>query len=63
MGQVLTFKHDGQSPRRAISAREGGAEIVFFTGVRYERHAEPAAVGGKKPAGAPGRSGPRKRQA
>ncbi len=40
MGELLTFKK-----RESAIARtpvEGGAQIMFFMGVRYERHAEPA---------------------
>ena len=35
MGELIPFRPAGRAPRSA--ARCGGAEILFFTGVRYER--------------------------
>lgn len=52
MGLVLAFQ---TSPRPATSSRSTdrrrvepsrGADILFFTGVRYERHAAPAPAAG-----------------
>ena len=42
MGQVINFRAaaSADQPRSALSA-SSGAQILFFTGVRYQRH-EPA---------------------
>jgi len=40
MGDLILFRPAGDRPRAA--APSGGAEILFFTGVRYEREREEA---------------------
>jgi hypothetical protein len=41
MGDLLAFPHEDQRPkRRAGLARNDSAEILIFTGVRYERHVD-----------------------
>jgi hypothetical protein len=37
MGEILPFRIESR-PRAATVAPQGPAEILFFTGVRYERH-------------------------
>jgi len=44
MGELLTFKLRDGAARRPPTTAPGGAEILFFMGVRYERHAEPLAA-------------------
>ena len=48
-------------PRVAEGSGSGGAEIVFFTGVRYERHEDKPAIGKKNDG--PTRSRSRRRRA
>ncbi len=55
MGDVIRFQ-----PRREVKvvrapAEGEGATILLFTGVRYERHEEPAPVNMPRPAGRGGR--------
>jgi hypothetical protein len=41
MGDLLAFPREDQRPkRRAGLALNGSAEILIFTGVRYERHVD-----------------------
>ena len=41
MGTIIHFPIAPGLRRQKTAAVEGGAEILFFTGVRYERHQEP----------------------
>jgi hypothetical protein len=43
MGSIIHFPIAPGLRRRNAVAVSGGAEILFFTGVRYERHQEPVA--------------------
>lgn len=53
MGDLIRFRpRDGARPisgvaAEAMSERDGGATILLFTGVRYERHDEKAATAPK----------------
>jgi len=57
MGELIRFRPrqearpagTAHSERNAVPA--GGAEILLFTGVRYERHPEEEAGAAKRPAG------------
>jgi len=44
MGELLTFRKRADSVRRVVEIGPGGAEILFFLGVRYEPYVEPAAA-------------------
>jgi hypothetical protein len=52
MGEVIRFARDS---RRGRKRREGErpARILFFTGIRYERFAEPKAAFDQSDSGAP----------
>ena len=41
MNNVIHFR-SANSPRRVASGGRGGAQILFFTGVRYQRWSEEA---------------------
>jgi hypothetical protein len=45
MGEIVLFRSETR-PRGNTDAPQGPAEILFFTGVRYERHDDDA--GGPK---------------
>ena len=68
MGEIVTFRpHGGQFRKRSASADRPGAEILFFTGVRYERMADPVVAlaegdSGAPPAGGLGGAGGRRRR-
>lgn len=63
MGQILNFEPAARkSPRIRLDPPQGGAAILFFTGVRYERQAgRPTASNGPREGGASkgGRPSPR----
>ena len=43
MGEIILFRpREGQARKTRSSAVGAGAQIMFFTGVRYERMQEPA---------------------
>lgn len=56
MGLVLAFQSTprpaSKTPQRRSEPSRGGADILFFTGVRFERHGAPAA-GSARPGAAP----------
>jgi hypothetical protein len=63
MGEILPFRIEPR-PRAATVPPQGPAEILFFTGVRYERHDDGA--GGpqsRAPAGASPRRQRRRKRA
>ncbi len=69
MGEIVSFRPQRGQVRKSSAAAEGpGAEILFFTGVRYERIAEakPAQVegdsGAPKSGGFGGARGGRRRR-
>jgi hypothetical protein len=53
MGDVVAFSTSASRARRAASPDAGGAQILFFLGVRYQRMEEPprAASGGSQTTG------------
>jgi hypothetical protein len=61
MGDLIRLRpRHGATPEttalpNSASAREGGATILLFTGVRYERHDEGDAKTAKRPTGRGGR--------
>jgi hypothetical protein len=66
MGEIVPFCRDGRRRAEAApqdgSARSGSAQILFFLGVRYERHDDgPGEPRRRDPAGAAPRR-PRRRQ-
>ena len=57
MGEIVLFRpQQGQVRKRSAAAETAGAEILFFTGVRYERMAEARPARMEDDSGAP-RSG------
>ncbi len=45
MGDILSFDLDRHEFRKRVTGRTtAGAEILFFTGVRYERYVEAPAI-------------------
>jgi hypothetical protein len=69
MGELIMFQpREGRVSRSRADAVNAGAQIMFFTGVRYERMADPpalaAADSGAPPAGDMGgtRGGRRRRR-
>ncbi len=66
MGEIILFRpREGQAREVRNLNAEPGAQIMFFTGVRYERQSEPAPVSGDGDSGAPragGRGGRRRRR-
>jgi hypothetical protein len=48
MGEIVSFRPQEGKVRKSASADAPGAQILFFTGVRYERMAEskPARIEG-----------------
>ena len=50
MGEIISFQSKRRAPRAQVGASHGGAEILFFTGVRYAAYVEPPARPDKKPA-------------
>jgi hypothetical protein len=72
MGDLLAFPHGDQRPRRrALPAQNESAEILIFTGVRYERHVDippvPAGLASgddtRSPDGVPPSASPHRRRA
>lgn len=65
MGQILKFPADAGARRPRHEGTDIQAEILFFTGVRYERHPETAETGPAPRDRKPQRSGQgrKKRQA
>jgi hypothetical protein len=56
MGEVVLYRpREGQSRKNIFTARSGG-QVVFFTGVRYERMPD-AGDSGAPPAGGLGGAG------
>jgi hypothetical protein len=41
MGELVSFRRRASAPCHATEVGPGGAEILFFLGVRYERYIEP----------------------
>jgi len=66
MGEIILFRpREGQARTARPSVAEAGARILFFTGVRYERMAEPAPSYNDGDSGAPpagGMGGGRRRR-
>lgn len=56
MGDIIRFRpRQGARPEGSVSVpaeagNEDGAKILFFLGVRYERHQDGSASAGKRPA-------------
>jgi hypothetical protein len=61
MGEVVAFRMRERKPREASEPPKGGAQILFFLGVRYMRMEEPQAAPGMISPGC-GPSGGRKRK-
>jgi hypothetical protein len=40
MGEVVAFRAPGRTARKDLEPPTGGAQILFFLGVRYERQEE-----------------------
>ena len=66
MGDIVEFRFLKRSADAPVAAGGGkDAEILFFTGVRYERAAEPPALEGPPPegqSGAPAHGGPARKR-
>ena len=65
MGDIVEFRLPRWSADAPRPVRAEAAEILFFTGVRYERAAEPPALEGPPPegqSGAPAHSGPARKR-
>jgi hypothetical protein len=69
MGEVVSFRApEGQVRKSRAAVDAAGAEILFFTGVRYERAADPEPALAEGDSGAPqsggmgGRRGGRRRR-
>ena len=72
MGNVVAFRPRGENARRRPALAPGAsAEILFFTGVRYERHVDVSDAsqtarprdGSGSPGGTPAGAGAGKRRA
>ena len=62
MALIIPMQPDARAARRPAPTAVGGAQILFFTGVRYARMEEPPPSAGAAPQGAnPGKG--RKRRA
>jgi hypothetical protein len=65
MGELILFR-PAAGPRKESAERGDAAQILFFTGVRYQRAPEPGAEGGDSDAprsgGVGGPNGRRKRR-
>lgn len=59
MGEIVPFRCESR-PRAAAAAPEGPAQILFFLGVRYERHDDES--GGPQKRNPPGASPRRQRR-
>ena len=63
MGQVITFKARAKTPRQEAEPIAGGAQILFFLGVRYCRIDEAdACTAAQTPDRDSGQGGGRKRR-
>ena len=65
MGEVIAFQNRVKSARRRVDPQPGGAQILFFLGVRYLRMDEPpgAAERTQAESSGPGRRKKRKARA
>lgn len=61
-GNVIAFRRSSKPPRATAPAVPHAGRILFFTGVRYERMAEPSAAPDGGPSSEDGASATRKKR-